>query len=124
MQNTSTSNYTEINLSDFSVLSIISKMSLTLTIAFRPQIEGSIKLYKEHTNGARPSTKNKHEKGQTRKNKDNFGEKGDARRKPNPNKRRPNYMDASPYNPKYYERQQQEAWNQFIQGYKSGSLYL
>jgi len=43
----------------------------------------------EHTKGARPSTKGKHEQGQARKQKDGGGEKGDARRKPNPNKRRP-----------------------------------
>jgi hypothetical protein len=41
----------------------------------------------EHTKNARQSTKEKHEKGQTRKQKDSGGEKGDARRKPNPNKR-------------------------------------
>lgn len=34
----------------------------------------------EHTKGARPSTKTKHEKGQTRKGRDKGGEKGDARR--------------------------------------------
>ncbi|HBT65113.1 MAG TPA: hypothetical protein DEB10_10690 [Ruminococcaceae bacterium] len=45
--------------------------------------------YSEHTKGARPSTKGKHEKGQTRKGRDKGGEKGDARRKPNPNKRNP-----------------------------------
>ena len=35
-----------------------------------------------------PSNRNKHEEGQSRKKKDKFGEKGDARRKKNPNKRR------------------------------------
>jgi RHS repeat-associated protein len=35
----------------------------------------------EHTSGARPSTLNKHQKGQSRKQKDRGGEKGDARRK-------------------------------------------
>ena len=39
-----------------------------------------IMAYKEHTKGARNSTKGKHQKGQTRKKKDNGGEKGDARR--------------------------------------------
>ncbi|RRQ46200.1 DUF6443 domain-containing protein [Chryseobacterium sp. SC28] len=34
----------------------------------------------EHTKGARPSTKTKHEKGQSRKGRDKGGEKGDARR--------------------------------------------
>lgn len=37
-------------------------------------------------NGA---NKEKHEYGQARKQRDKSGEKGDARRKPNPNKRRP-----------------------------------
>ena len=36
--------------------------------------------YEEHTKGARPSTKGKHEKGQTRKIIDRGGEKGDERR--------------------------------------------
>jgi RHS repeat-associated protein len=36
----------------------------------------------EHTSGARPSTKAKHEKGKARKQRDNRGEKGDARRDP------------------------------------------
>ncbi len=36
-----------------------------------------------------PSNRNKHQNGQARKLKDKFGEKGDARRKPNPNKPRP-----------------------------------
>lgn len=35
------------------------------------------------------SNRQKHEKGQARKQRDNNGEKGDARRRPNPNKRRP-----------------------------------
>ena len=35
-----------------------------------------------------PANKNKHQRGQARKQADNGGEKGDARRKPNPNKRR------------------------------------
>ena len=34
----------------------------------------------EHTKGKRPSTKGKHERGQSRKGRDNRGEKGDARR--------------------------------------------
>ena len=37
--------------------------------------------YSEHTKGARPSTKNKHQRGQTRKKRDKKGgEKGDPRR--------------------------------------------
>lgn len=34
----------------------------------------------EHTKNKRPSTKEKHQKGQARKSKDKGGEKGDARR--------------------------------------------
>ena len=36
--------------------------------------------YKEHTSGARNSTKGKHQKGQTRRARDHGGEKGDVRR--------------------------------------------
>ena len=35
---------------------------------------------KEHTKGARKSTEEKHQKGQSRKQRDGRGEKGDARR--------------------------------------------
>ena len=35
----------------------------------------------EHKKRARPSTEDKHERGQSRKNKDKGNEKGDARRK-------------------------------------------
>ena len=48
----------------------------------------SIYEYKEHTKGARQSTKGKHQKGQTRKNRDNRGEKGDERRHYRGNKRK------------------------------------
>jgi RHS repeat-associated protein len=51
----------------------------------------------EHTKGARPSTKGKHEKGQTRKQTDRGGEKGDAERRL-PNTRPPNWK--GPYPPK------------------------
>ena len=40
-----------------------------------------------------PANKNKHQNGQARKNRDKGKEKGDARRKPNPNKRRPPQID-------------------------------
>ncbi len=43
-----------------------------------------VDFYEEHTSGARPSTKAKHEKGQSRRARDFGGEKGDkARRYPN-----------------------------------------
>jgi len=45
-------------------------------------------LYASHSKGARGSTEGKHQKGETRKQKDQGGEKGDARRTPNPNKKR------------------------------------
>jgi hypothetical protein len=41
-----------------------------------------------HSKGKRPSTEEKHQKGDERRKRDQGGEKGDARRKPNPNKRR------------------------------------
>lgn len=39
-----------------------------------------------HDKNARPSTKGKHERGDQRRGKDKQGEKGDARRRGNPNK--------------------------------------
>ena len=52
--------------------------------------EGVVIGYSEHKKKGTmtPSNRNKHQKGQSRKDRDNGGEKGDARRKPNPNKRR------------------------------------
>ena len=52
----------------------------------------------EHTKNARPSTEEKHEKGQSRKGRDQGGEKGDNRRKPY-GKRPPNWP-GGPYPPK------------------------
>lgn len=49
----------------------------------------SIIYYKEHSKNRSPSNRNKHEIGQKRKQIDCGGEKGDARRVLNPNKRRP-----------------------------------
>ena len=42
----------------------------------------------EHTKNARPSTTNKHEKGQSRKQKDKGGEKGDKNRRPRKDKKK------------------------------------
>ncbi|MFC4307533.1 RHS repeat domain-containing protein [Steroidobacter flavus] len=50
---------------------------------------------KEHTKGARPSTQEKHEKGQARKSQDRGGEKGDSRRDP-PRKRPPDHKGPWP----------------------------
>lgn len=50
--------------------------------------QANIRMEQEHTKGARKSTENKHQKGRRRNQMDKGGEKGDARRKPNPNKRR------------------------------------
>jgi RHS repeat-associated protein len=41
-----------------------------------------------HDKNKRPSSQEKHEKGDERRGRDQGGEKGDARRRPNPNKRR------------------------------------
>ena len=49
-------------------------------------IAGTIE-YKEHTKGARNSTKGKHEEGQSRRQRDSGGEKGDSRRQSRNNKR-------------------------------------
>ena len=49
-------------------------------------VAGTIE-YKEHTKGARNSTKGKHEEGQSRRRRDSGGEKGDSRRQNRSNKR-------------------------------------
>ena len=49
----------------------------------------------EHTKGVRPSTEEKHEKGEARKTKDRGGEKGDFRRRPS-RKPPPNHTGAWP----------------------------
>jgi uncharacterized protein RhaS with RHS repeats len=49
----------------------------------------------EHTKNARPSTKEKHEQGQARRDRDRGGEKGDARRGP-PRKRPPGHKGPWP----------------------------
>lgn len=49
-------------------------------------IAGTIE-YKEHTKGARNSTRGKHEEGQSRRRRDSGGEKGDSRRQNRSNKR-------------------------------------
>jgi len=53
----------------------------------------NIALYSEHNKKGttNPANRNKHEKGQTRKQRDSGKEKGDARRRGNPNKRRNNF---------------------------------
>ena len=49
---------------------------------------GTVVFFKEHTKGARPSTKTKHQEGQARRQKDAGGEKGDARRTPRKDKKK------------------------------------
>lgn len=51
-------------------------------------VGGTIIFFKEHTKGARPSTKGKHQEGQTRRQRDAGGEKGDARRTPRKDKKK------------------------------------
>ncbi|MBV8784669.1 MAG: RHS repeat-associated core domain-containing protein, partial [Gammaproteobacteria bacterium] len=58
---------------------------------------------KEHSSGARPSTEEKHEKGEARKRRDRGGEKGDERRDP-PRKRPPDHK--GPWPPKEPPREQ------------------
>lgn len=52
----------------------------------------------EHTKGARPSTKGKHEQGQARKQRDRGGEKGDSSRAP-PRKAPPGHKEPWPPKP-------------------------
>jgi hypothetical protein len=58
-------------------------------------VKGAMTYYNEHKKGARPSTKNKHQVGQTRKQIDYGGEKGDSNRRP-PSKRPPNWKGSWP----------------------------
>lgn len=51
-------------------------------------VGGTVVFFKEHTKGARPSTKTKHQEGQARRQKDAGGEKGDARRTPRKDKKK------------------------------------
>lgn len=60
-----------------------------------PQCGDTCTLMAEHTKDARPSTKDRHEKGTTRKKKDRGGEKADEERNP-PRKRPPNYKGPWP----------------------------
>lgn len=53
---------------------------------------------KEHSKGTRPSTQEKHEKGQARKNRDRGGEKADPGRRP-PRKRPPDHKGPWPKKP-------------------------
>ena len=51
-------------------------------------IGAGIMYYKEHTSNKSKSNLNKHQKGQTRRARDEGGEKGDARRTPRKDKRK------------------------------------
>lgn len=51
-------------------------------------LSADLTMYKEHTKGARKSTAEKHQKGQSRKQKDSHNEKGDVRRIYRGNKRK------------------------------------
>jgi uncharacterized protein RhaS with RHS repeats len=62
-------------------------------------------LWTEHTKNKRPSTKEQHEKGQSRKIRDQGGEKGDLCRRP-PKNRPPGYPPKGPWPPKDW----QQAW--------------
>jgi len=59
-----------------------------------PQTWSSVMYYKEHSKNPSPSNRNKHEQGKARKQRDYGGEKGDARRTPNPNKRRSSLINS------------------------------
>ena len=70
------------------VSKIVSRLSSPTS---QTAVSNNVMLYGEHKKKGTtsPSNRNKHEEGQARKSRDSGGEKGDARRKPNPNKRRP-----------------------------------
>lgn len=64
-------------------MSVASIVDITTTVDVSDKETGNVTTvyeYREHTSGARPSTKNKHQKGQTRHQRDGRGEKGDKRR--------------------------------------------
>ena len=63
--------------------------------AHEGQIEDYLYSYSPHTKGSRPSTENKHQEGDARRNRDNHGEKGDSRRNDRSNKRNHNGTGTS-----------------------------
>lgn len=73
--------------------------AVTAKVLQTVQATSTVQLAKEHTKNARPSSKGKHEKGNSRRKRDAGNEKGDGNRRP-PKQRPPNYK--GPWPPKEY----------------------
>jgi RHS repeat-associated protein len=71
--------------------------------AIRPERNDSVQ-QAEHTSGARPSTEEKHQKGQSRKKRDYGGEKADKDRRRPPRKPPPGHKGPWPPKPKFPNR--------------------
>ena len=69
------------------VADALTDVLLNVVEAFDQTIDNAFEEFKEHTKGARNSTRGKHEEGQSRRSRDAHGEKGDARRQNRSNKR-------------------------------------
>ena len=69
------------------VADALTDVLLDVVEAFDQTIDNVFEEFKEHTKGARNSTRGKHEEGQSRRSRDAHGEKGDARRQNRSNKR-------------------------------------
>lgn len=78
-------------------LAVTTATAVTAKVVQEIQNTSTVQLAKEHTKNARPSSKGKHEKGNSRRQQDAGGEKGDSNRRL-PNKRPPG--TKGPYPPK------------------------
>lgn len=68
-------------------LAVTTATAVTAKVAQEIKNTSTVQLTKEHTKNARPSSKGKHEKGNTRKKQDAGGEKGDKNRPQLPRQR-------------------------------------
>lgn len=69
--------------------------AVTAKVLQAVQTTSTVQMAKEHTKNARPSSKGKHEKGNSRRKRDAGNEKGDGNRRP-PKQRPPNYKGPWP----------------------------
>ena len=74
---------------------LIEVIALVVTISVVDEILDNPSVYfeSEHTKNKRPSTKGKHEKGQSRKNRDQGGEKKEKKKNWIPNRNKRNFVD-------------------------------
>lgn len=77
-------------------LAVTTLTALTSKVVQEIQNTSTVQLAKEHTKNARPSSKGKHEKGNTRRKQDAGGEKGDKNRPQSPRQRPDNWKGPWP----------------------------